>query len=72
MFSHIILNVFLHEHALNTNKYWIFWKLKDMYQQSKKVSPTNNNNVSTNKNELNENDEFINSLVIVIDQGNYL
>ena len=36
--------------------YWIFWKLKDMYQQSKKVSPTKNKNVSTNKNELNENE----------------
>ncbi len=46
--------------------YWIFWKLwklmnklidklKDMYQQSKKVSPTDSNisNKSTNKNILN-------------------
>jgi hypothetical protein len=35
--------------------YWIFWKLTDMCQQSKKVSPTDSNtsNISTNKNKLN-------------------
>ena len=35
--------------------YWIFWKLTDMCQQSKKVSPTDSNisNKSTNKNILN-------------------
>jgi hypothetical protein len=36
--------------------YWILWKLIDMCQQSKKVSPTSNNtsNKSTNKKKLND------------------
>ena len=35
--------------------YWILWKLIDMCQQSKKVSPTDSNisNRSTNENKLN-------------------